>query len=422
MPRAPRVAAGRGPAGTLPRTSFGAAEARLSRREQDRFSYQMGRLLAVSAAAFGLIGTVVSLVILWIPGVLAPGQALVASIPLVLLAAAHTLAAWRPRDFLIVAVVSLGFVSLLVIGVLMDGAWNVGSSSAMGLIAALGIGGVAAVLVVSWREIILGAVAFMLTIALYLALLAGTPANLSGGVALIITGWGVAATFGGWLGASFPRVMRRIGRIGRAYNIERRASETEARRLRDARLLHDTALATLTLLAHSGVGVNGEALRRQAESDGELLRRLRLGETPQPEVSGDYSLTTTAEVPVGASLAGLRSRLDGRGLEIDWHGAGEVDLPPEHLEAFVLALSECLENVRRHAQVTRAHVTLSDDETAARAVVTDAGVGFDPDEIPGGRLGFRESVIARLDDIGGTVRVFSARGAGTTVVLEVTKQ
>jgi signal transduction histidine kinase len=31
-------------------------------------------------------------------------------------------------------------------------------------------------------------------------------------------------------------------------------------------------------------------------------------------------------------------------------------------------------------------------------------------------------VIARLSDIGGTVRVFSARGAGTTVVLEVTKR
>jgi hypothetical protein len=282
MPRAPRVATGGRPAGTLPRTSFGAAEARLSRREQDRFSYQMGRLLALSAAAFGLIGTIVSLVILWIPGVLAPGLAPLASIPLMLLAAAHGLAAWRPRDFLIVAVVSLGFVSLLVIGVLMNGAWNVGSSSAMGLIAALGIGGIAAVLVVSWREILLGAVAFVLTIALYLALLVGTPANLSGGVALIVTGWGVAATFGGWLGASFPRVMRRIGRIGRAYNIERRASETEARRLRDARLLHDTALATLTLLAHSGVGVNGEALRRQAQSDGELLRRLGLAKHPSP--------------------------------------------------------------------------------------------------------------------------------------------
>ena len=35
------------------------------------------------------------------------------------------------------------------------------------------------------------------------------------------------------------------------------------------------------------------------------------------------------------------------------------------------------------------------------------------------KLGFTESVVARLRDVGGNARLFSAPGSGTTVVLEV---
>ena len=42
-------------------------------------------------------------------------------------------------------------------------------------------------------------------------------------------------------------------------------------------MLHDTVLATLSLLAHSGVGVGAGALRQQAGDDARLLKQLRLG-------------------------------------------------------------------------------------------------------------------------------------------------
>ena len=64
-----------------------------------------------------------------------------------------------------------------------------------------------------------------------------------------------------------PQAAKRIASIGRAHRAERQASETEAQRRQGARLLHDTVLATLTLLAHSGVGVTPEALRQQAADD-----------------------------------------------------------------------------------------------------------------------------------------------------------
>jgi signal transduction histidine kinase len=107
------------------------------------------------------------------------------------------------------------------------------------------------------------------------------------------------------------------------------------------------------------------------------------------------------------------------GLEVSWHGTGQVLLPSEVLDAFLLALAECLENVRRHSGVTQAHVTITDDETTVRAMVTDAGVGFAIADIDEAKLGFAESVVARLRDVGGNARLFSSPGAGTTVVLEV---
>jgi len=183
--------------------------------------------------------------------------------------------------------------------------------------------------------------------------------------------------------------------------------------------LHDTVLATLTLLAHSGVGVAPEALRQQAADDARLLRQLRLGATPTPEASGEYKLETGDDTVLGRTLESVKQRFGRMGLEVSWHGTGQVLLPTEVLDAFLLALAECLENVRRHAGVTEAHVTITDDETTVRAMVTDAGVGFALDDIDSARLGLKESVVGRLREVGGRARLFSSPGSGTTVVLEV---
>jgi signal transduction histidine kinase len=106
---------------------------------------------------------------------------------------------------------------------------------------------------------------------------------------------------------------------------------------------------------------------------------------------------------------------------VNWHGAGQLLLPRESLDALLGALGECLENVRRHSGVNEADVTVTDDERAVRAMITDAGAGFEPDAVDPGRLGFAESVVGRLHAVGGRARVFSSPGAGTTVMLEVPK-
>ncbi|GHD42943.1 histidine kinase [Mycetocola manganoxydans] len=394
---------------------------RLSAEERDRFSWQLARLLYRTTRLFGLTGSLVAAVCISLPGALPPANTVGCLALIGALAATQVAMTHRPSPLWMVLAFSIGLTLIAAIYIPVNGVLNMATGAAVGAIAAWGIGSMATILVSSWGQLLCLMAGFLSTIGFLLALSQNATGRMPSLIILVTSGWAISTLFGYWLRSSFPRVMRRVSSIGRAHNIERRASETEAQRHRDARLLHDTVLATLTLLAHSGVGVPAESMRAQAESDRALLKRLRLGETPQPRSSGEYTLTNTAELALGGTLEALKGRFGSMGLDIDWHGSGQIGLPGRKLEAFILALSECLENVRRHSGVSDAHVTLSDDGEIVRGVVTDAGSGFDPTIVADGKLGFADSVVARVRDAGGSVRVFSAPDAGTTVVLEMPK-
>jgi signal transduction histidine kinase len=51
--------------------------------------------------------------------------------------------------------------------------------------------------------------------------------------------------------------------------------------------------------------------------------------------------------------------------------------------------------------------------------VRDRGCGFALDEIPKHRLGVRQSIVGRMDRIGGQARIRTAPGEGTEVEIEV---
>jgi signal transduction histidine kinase len=289
---------------------------------------------------------------------------------------------------------------------------------AMTILAAASLGSAATVLVISARRLwVLGA-SFVATSGAATSLTWSLQDPLQT-VAVVTLGWLLAGLLGVWICSAVPRAVQRIASIGRAHRAERQASELEAQRRQSARLLHDTVLGTLTLLAHSGVGVAPSALRQQSEEDAQLLRQLRLGANPSPSPTAPAALQQAPEAVLGTTLESVKKRFGRMGLEVSWHGTGHVLLPSEVLDAFLLALAECLENVRRHSGVTNAHVTITDDETTVRALVTDSGVGFDLDGIDDDKLGFKESVVGRLAEVGGKARLFSAAGQGTTVVLEV---
>ena len=386
--------------------------------DMELIAKERDRLLQRTARFLGLAGTIVTLISLSVPGVV-PFSTYLETLPLLLiLAFSHVMVARS----LAVIWASLGILAgvgaLLVARVPFGMPPSAGLAQALTPLAAAGMACFALVLVSSIPRILLlalGAVAS--TILVQFASLGGS--GLSATALSVILGWVLTAVLGYWLSASVPRAARRIYSIGKAHRAERQASETEAQRRQGARLLHDTVLATLTLLAHSGVGVAPEALRQQAGEDARLLRQLRLGATPTPQSSGPYNLTPVEETPLGTTLESVKQRFGRMGLEVSWHGTGQVLLPSDVLDAFLLSLAECLENVRRHSGVTQAHVTITDDATTVRAMVTDSGVGFDLEGIDEDKLGFKESVIGRLREVGGNARLFSSPGSGTTVVLEV---
>ncbi|GAA2248452.1 hypothetical protein N1031_18920 [Herbiconiux moechotypicola] len=269
---------------------------------------------------------------------------------------------------------------------------------------------------------------------LALAVLATLPSGRSAFVALSVAGGWTGMSFAAlWLGRSMARIESGVERLREAYVAERRSTEAEARLRYGARVLHDTVLATLSVVAHSGEGVSAAALRAQAAADGALLGRLREGDAPRaPGAAGapgapDARVARTgggaAESASGAGGESLRELVGERfaqaGFSVVWHGSDQSGGSAEAREALAGAVAECLENVRRHSGRKTAEVTMSGDGDVVRVVVTDTGVGFERETVPRGKLGLAESVEARIASVGGSVRVFSALGRGTTVLLEV---
>ncbi|WP_394551323.1 sensor histidine kinase [Agromyces sp. MMS24-JH15] len=267
-----------------------------------------------------------------------------------------------------------------------------------------------------------GIVAVLLTaIVVEFGILAATGRATVFAVVAVAAGWFASAALGRWVDLAIARTSERIEEVGRAHRAERLASESEARQRQDARVLHDTVLATLSLLAHSGVGVGVGALRQQAGDDARMLRLLRLGAPLDSGHGAIFSPGAEADGGLSATFESVRKRFARMGLDVNWHGTGHLAMPRESIDALIGALAECLENVRRHSGVNEADVTITDDDRTVRAMVSDTGFGFEPDSVDPARLGFAESVVGRLRAVGGRARVFSSPGAGTTVMLEVPK-
>jgi signal transduction histidine kinase len=384
----------------------------------DQIVKERDRLLQRVARVYGLSFTVIAFLCVSVPGSL-PLPIYLSSIPLLAILGVALYRLGLSREPLWVFLVIASGVGIIVLLAFAPQTVSQSALSAIGQVGSAATAAIAIVLTTSTRRVAVLVAGFVVISGVTLASTASlrSPFITAG---LLALGWTIPAVVGIWINASVPQAARRIASIGRAHRAERQASELEAQRRQGARLLHDTVLATLTLLAHSGLGVNADALREQAGDDAKLLRQLRLGATPTPLSYGGVGVKEPVEETVlGTTLQSVKQRFGRMGLDVSWHGTGQVLLPSDVLDAFLLALAECLENVRRHSGVKEAHVTIVDDETTVRAMITDAGVGFNLSDVDAARLGFKESVVGRLKEVGGHARLFSAPGSGTTVVLEV---
>ena len=110
----------------------------------------------------------------------------------------------------------------------------------------------------------------------------------------------------------------------------------------------------------------------------------------------------------------LRSAGLHHALTIDLRLPDRLPIAGPVAEATVRAVGELLTNVERHAGVFAARIELVAVGSGFALSITDTGLGFDPHRR--GR-GLNESVIARMNRVGGVVDIRSAADAGTIVEL-----
>jgi signal transduction histidine kinase len=198
-------------------------------------------------------------------------------------------------------------------------------------------------------------------------------------------------------------------------NTERREHE---------RLLHDTALNTLTALARNG-GADAAGAVNRCRRDLALIEGA-LGDPDEPAAG--------ATRPPGDLLGGVRAvvadmRSRGLNVHVDMDAKmddkGEAAVPARVAAAISNAAREALSNVAAHAGTGEAWVQVrltpveGNAETPCRLQVTvrDEGAGFDLARVDQARLGLRRSITERTADCGGQASIWSAPGQGAVVCM-----
>lgn len=213
-------------------------------------------------------------------------------------------------------------------------------------------------------------------------------------------------SYGGFYGVTdvFARLLR-----GAAAEVERASAEaieqasrlaSEQERVRQHRLLHDSALQALEAMA-AGFAFDRGQLRNIAREEAGRLR-LALAE-------GDGHTTRLVVALRQAAVEAERS-----GLRVQLSCESDVEAGPAVALALAEATAEALRNVAKHAGARRAVVRCAKEPGGLEVVVRDHGSGFDPDLVLPG-FGIRQSIQARVEEAGGRASVWSAPGQGTRV-------
>jgi signal transduction histidine kinase len=186
--------------------------------------------------------------------------------------------------------------------------------------------------------------------------------------------------------------------------------------VRAAALMHDTVLGHLSAIAAGSDGELQPRLRSEIEKDLAVL----IGEewlndpTPAPDDPSRSDWRRSALLSAVQEARDLSLTVDVTG---DPGAIGR--LTAERDVAVGLAAKQCLVNVLRHAQVDRAEVVVIGSRTDVSIMVIDAGRGFSEQLVASDRLGLRQSVRRRIENVGGEVQLWSTPGRGTSVLIRV---
>lgn len=211
------------------------------------------------------------------------------------------------------------------------------------------------------------------------------------------------------------------GRVEMGNLSQRLVAAQEQERKSISRELHDEVGQTLNALLVDA----GNLQKRIPDSDAqsqELLSSIRrladngvntvrdIALLLRPSMLDDLGLT--AAIQWQAREVSRRT-----GLAIKVSADAVTDDLPEGLRICLYRIAqEALQNVARHAQARTVHIELKQEPQRLVLSVRDDGIGFATENVRGlGMVGMEE----RLRQIGGTFRVLSQPGKGTSVVAEV---
>ena len=190
---------------------------------------------------------------------------------------------------------------------------------------------------------------------------------------------------------------------------ERLRSAALAERERLSRIVHDGALQVLALVEREGpsLGLRGIRLAALArESEAQLRAHLQ-----DREIS---DIDHGAAVDLAAAL----DKYESARVTVSTM-ASLVKAPRALVDEVERTLAEILKNVEKHAGPEARVWILLDQELDDEVIlwVRDNGVGMSAAQVQeaadNGRLGIRDSIVGRMNDIGGSAILKSSPGAGT---------
>ncbi len=200
--------------------------------------------------------------------------------------------------------------------------------------------------------------------------------------------------------------------LRRARDVLAAAAMLEERR-RIARDIHDGVAQDLAYILQQGRRLAAQpeaptALRHMVLAAARALDESRHA-IAALEHSGGESLMGALRV-TAVETAGR----EGSTVEMDLEGIARVEVPMRVQEVLLRVLRETIINAIRHGRAETVTVKLSAD-AGPLLVVSDDGIGFDVAAVrESGRLGLR-SMVARVEEVGGELRIDSAPGRGTRV-------
>lgn len=195
-------------------------------------------------------------------------------------------------------------------------------------------------------------------------------------------------------------------KLWRSLSQEQAAKAVSEERAEIAARLHDSVLQTLALI------------QKRAEEPREVTRLARAQERELRAWLFDApsAAPTTCFGALDAACGEVEDLFD---LRVSPVTVGEDAELTESAKLLIQAAREAMVNAGKHAGVNAVDVYAELLAGELSIFVRDRGVGFDVEEIPADRHGIRDSIRARVESVGGRVRISSTPGEGTEVELAV---